>query len=53
MTDPSFYLEKAERALRLARESTDPILMKSLAEMAQEYIDRAESGARGKDPKDE
>ena len=49
----SIYLEKAEQALRLARDSTDPILIKSLTEMAEEYIARAESGARGKDPKDD
>ncbi len=53
MTDSSIYLEKAEQALRLARDSTDPILIKSLTEMAEEYIARAESGARGKDPKDD
>jgi hypothetical protein len=43
MTDSTFYRDKAEQALRLARESTDPVLVKSLTEMAREYIARADT----------
>jgi hypothetical protein len=56
MTDSSFYREKAEQALRLARDSTDPVLINSLTEMAREYIARADAIdglVLGKDPKDE
>jgi hypothetical protein len=56
MTDSSFYREKAEQALRLARDSTDPVLINSLTEMAREYIARADALdglVLGKDPKDE
>jgi hypothetical protein len=56
MTDSSFYREKAGQALRLARDSTDPVLVKSLAEMAREYIARADAIdglALGKDPEDD
>jgi len=41
MSDSSFYREKAEQALRLARSNNDPVLIKSLTDMAQEYIARA------------
>ena len=56
MTDSSFYREKAEQALRLARDSTDPVLINSLTEMAREYIARADmldGVALGKDPEDD
>ena len=56
MPDSSFYREKAEQALRLARDSTDPVLVKSLKEMAREYLARADTLdglALGKDPKDD
>ena len=56
MTDSSFYREKAEQALRLARDSTDPVLINSLTEMAREYIARADAIdglVLGKDPKDD
>jgi hypothetical protein len=53
MADPSFYRDKAEQALRLARDMTDPVLVKSLKDMAQEYCARAdaiEKTALGGDP---
>jgi hypothetical protein len=56
MVDSSFYRDKAEQALRLARDSTDPVLINSLTEMAREYIARADAldgGALGKDPQDD
>ena len=56
MADSIFYRDKAEQAFRLARDSTDPVLVKSLTEMAREYIARAsalDAVALGKDPKDE
>jgi hypothetical protein len=55
MTDTSFYREKAEQALRLARDMTDPVLVESLRDMAQEYSARAdaiETAALGEGPKD-
>ena len=56
MTDSTFYRDKAAQALRLARDSTDPVLVKSLTEMAREYIARADVLDRvvlGKDPNDD
>jgi hypothetical protein len=56
MADSSYFREKAEQALRLARDSTDPILVKSLTEFAAEYLARAaaiESIELGMDPEDE
>ena len=56
MADPSFYREQAARALRLARDSTDPVLIESLNEMARKYIARAnaiDGVALGKDPEDD
>jgi hypothetical protein len=56
MSESSFYREKAEQALRLARDSTDPVLIKSLADLAHEYIARADmldGVALGKDPEDD
>jgi len=53
LADPSFYRDKAEQALRLARDMTDPVLVKSLKDMAQEYCARAdvmEKTALGEDP---
>jgi hypothetical protein len=55
MVDSSFYRDKAEQALRLAQSITDPILIKSLNELARDYTGRADSlddVALGKDPKD-
>jgi hypothetical protein len=56
MADPSFYRDKAEQALRLARDMTDPELVKSLKDMAQEYCARAdeiEKSALGEPAKDQ
>ena len=56
MTDSTFYREKAAQALRLARDTTDPVLATSLTEMAREYIARADAIdglTLGKDPEDE
>ncbi len=53
MADPIFYRDKAEQALRLARASTDLVLIDSLKEMAREYLARADAldgVALGKDP---
>jgi hypothetical protein len=55
MADPLYFREKAEQALRLARDSTDPMLAKSLKELAVEYIARAnaiEASALGEDPEE-
>jgi hypothetical protein len=56
MADSSYFREKAEQCLRLARDSTDPMLVKSLTELAAEYAARAievDSAALGKDPDDD
>jgi hypothetical protein len=56
MADSSYFREKAEQALRLARTSTDPLLVKNLTEMAQEYLAQADAidGREfGEDPADE
>jgi hypothetical protein len=56
MADSSYYRQRAEQALRLARSSTDPMLVKSLMEMAQEYLARAnaiDGTTLGEDPEDE
>jgi hypothetical protein len=56
MADSSFYREQAARALRLARDSTDPVLRDSLTELAREYNTRADAldgVALGKDPEDD
>jgi hypothetical protein len=53
MADSTFYREKAERALRLARGMTDPVLIDSLKEVARECLARADAldGAElGQDP---
>jgi hypothetical protein len=41
MADASHFRDKAEQALRLARDTTDPMLQNSLAELALEYRARA------------
>jgi hypothetical protein len=56
MTDSTFYRDKAAQALRLARDSTDPVLINSLTEMAREYIARADAIdglTLGKDPEND
>jgi hypothetical protein len=41
--DHSHLRDKAEQALRLARDSTDQVLVKSLIEVAAEYLGRADA----------
>lgn len=56
MADASYFRDKAEQAMRLAKESTDPVLTASLTELALEYFSRAvaiEAQVLGKDPDDE
>jgi hypothetical protein len=56
MADSSYYRDKAEQALRLARQNTGPMLAKSLTELAQHYLAQADAmdgAAFGKDPEDE
>jgi len=43
MTDSLYLRDKAERALRLARDSTDEVLAKRLIEDAAEYLGRADA----------
>ena len=56
MAESSYYRDKAEQAMRLAKDSTDPVLQKSLTELALEYFSRAvaiETQALGEDPEDD
>lgn len=56
MADSSYFRDRAEKALRLARQNTDPMLIKSLTELAHEYLAQADAidgAARGDDPQDE
>ncbi len=41
MSDPSYFRDRAEQCLRLARDSTDPMLVQSLTDLAAEYAARA------------
>lgn len=41
MSDPSYFRDRTEQCLRLARDSTDPTLVQSLTELAAEYAARA------------
>jgi hypothetical protein len=53
MADSSHFREGAEQALRLAKDSTDPMLMESLKVLALEYMVRAaaiDGLSLGKDP---
>jgi hypothetical protein len=53
MADPLYFREKAKQALRLARDSTDPMLAKSLTDLAREYMaeaDATDGTTLGKDP---
>jgi hypothetical protein len=43
MANSSYYRERAEQALRLSRQSTDPMWIKTLTEMAQEHLARADA----------
>jgi hypothetical protein len=56
MADASHFRDKAEQCLRLARDSTDPSLVKNLTELALEYSARAaaiEALALGEDPEED
>ena len=56
MADASYLRDRAEQALRLAKDSTDPVLQKSLTELAVEYLARAaaiDGLSLSKDPDDE
>lgn len=41
MSDPSYFRDRAGQCLHLARDSTDPMLVQSLTELAAEYVARA------------
>ena len=42
MADAEHFRERVEVCLSLARDSTDPVLVKVLAELAAEYAKRAD-----------
>jgi hypothetical protein len=53
MADALYFRDRAEQAMRLAKDSTAPVLTASLTELALEYFARAaaiEAQAFGKDP---
>jgi hypothetical protein len=53
MAASSYFRDRAEQALRLSKDSTDPTLIKRLREFGQEYLTRADaidSSALGADP---
>jgi hypothetical protein len=55
MADSSYLRDKAEQALRLARQNTDPQLIRSLTDLAQELLAQAhalDGVALGEDPED-
>jgi len=56
MADASYFRDKAEQAMRLAKESTDPVLTADLTQLALEYFSRAvaaEAQVLGNDPIDD
>jgi hypothetical protein len=56
MADSSYYRERAEQALRIARASIDPELTKSLMAFATDYnriADAIDGKALGEDPGDD
>jgi hypothetical protein len=54
MAKSSYFLDKASQALRLARDSTDPGLIRSLTDLAAHYTARASAiEASGEDPEDD
>ncbi len=56
MADSLYFRERAEQCRRLARDSTDPVLIEALTELALEYFAQAvaiEAQALGKDPDNE
>jgi hypothetical protein len=55
MADSSYHRERAEQALRIVQDSTDPELVKSLKAFAAEYnaiADAIDAKALGEDPED-
>jgi hypothetical protein len=56
MANSSYYRERAELALRISRDNTDPELVKSLKAFAVEYnaiADAIDAKALGEDPEDD
>jgi hypothetical protein len=55
MADSSYFRDKAEQAMRLAKDTSDPVLQRSLTELALEYFSRAVAieAAFGEDPDDD
>jgi hypothetical protein len=56
MADSSYFREKAEQCRRLARDSTDPVLIQGLTDLALEYFSQAvaiDAKALGNDPDDD
>jgi hypothetical protein len=56
MEDSSYFRDRAKQAIRLARDSTDPVLQKSLTDLALDYFAQAvaiEAQALGEDPEDD
>ena len=55
MADASYFREKAEQCRRLAKDSTDPVLIEGLTALALEYFAQAvaiEAKPLGNDPDD-
>jgi hypothetical protein len=56
IADSSYYRDRAEQVLRLARDNTDPLLVKALKAFAAECSAKADAldgVALGQDPDDE
>jgi hypothetical protein len=56
MADSSYFRDRADQALRLARDNTDPILIKTLKAFAAEcnaQADAIDGMALGEDPDDD
>jgi hypothetical protein len=56
MADSSYYRDRAQQALHIARDNSDPELVKSLKAFAAEYAaiaDVIDTKILGKDPDDE
>jgi hypothetical protein len=56
MADASYFRDRAEQCRRLARDSTDPVLIEGLTELALEYFAQAvaiEAKALGTDSEDD
>jgi hypothetical protein len=55
MADPSYFRDRAEQAIRLAQDSTDPVLLQTLKAFAAECnakADAIEAQALGSEPND-